>query len=221
MMGTVVPEQLMKELRERYPHLQPIQGYGATETSPLLTMTHLKDAQRKMASAGKAAPRAELKIAGQDGKEVEVGQIGEIIARGPQIMKGYFKDPETTTKKIKDGWYHSGDLGRMDEDGYLYVLGRADDMVITGGLNVYPSEVEAVLLNHPKVEEAAVVGIPDAKRGQVIKAVVVLKHGEKATHQEILSFCKERLASFKMPRQVEFKNSLPKLSTGKIAKKQL
>jgi acyl-CoA synthetase (AMP-forming)/AMP-acid ligase II len=184
-------------------------------------MTHLKDAQRKMASAGKAAPRAELKIIGQDGKEVEVGQIGEIIARGPQIMKGYFKDPKATAKKIKDGCYHSGDLGRFDEDGYLYILGRADDMVISGGLNVYPSEVETVLLSHPKVQEAAAVGIPDAKRGQVIRAIVVLKHGETATHQEILSFCKERLASFKMPRQLEFKDSLPKSSTGKIAKRQL
>jgi acyl-CoA synthetase (AMP-forming)/AMP-acid ligase II len=221
MMGTVVPEQLMKELGERYPHLQPVQGYGATETSPLLAHTHLKDAKRKMASVGKAAPKAELKIIGQDGKEVEVGQIGEIIARGPQIMKGYFKDPKATAKKIKDGWYHSGDLGRFDEDGYLYVLGRADDMIISGGLNVHPSEVEAVLLNHPKVQEAAAVGIPDAKRGQVIRAIVVLKHGETATHQEILSFCKERLASFKMPRQLEFKDSLPKLSSGKIAKRQL
>jgi len=221
MMGTVVPEHLMKKFGERYTHLQPVQGYGATETSPLLTMTHLKDAPRKMASAGKAAPRAELKIIGQDGKEVEVGQIGEIIARGPQIMKGYFKDPEATAKKIKDGWYHSGDLGRLDEDGYLYVIGRVDEMVISGGLNVYPSEVETVLLNHPKVQEAAAVGIPDAKRGQVIRAIVVLKHGETATHREILSFCKERLASFKMPRQLEFKDSLPKSSTGKIAKRQL
>jgi acyl-CoA synthetase (AMP-forming)/AMP-acid ligase II len=221
MMGTVVPEQLMKEIRERYPHLQTVQGYGATETSPLLTQTHLKDAQQKMASAGKAAPRAELKIIGQDGKEVEIGQIGEIIARWPQIMKGYFKNPEATSKKIKNGWYHTGDLGRFDEHGYLYVLGRADDMFISGGLNVYPSEVETVLLNHPKVQEAAVVGIPDAKRGQVIRAIVVLKHGETATHQEILSFCKERLASFKMPRQLEFKDSLPKSSTGKIAKRQL
>ena len=221
MMGTVVPEQLMKELGERYPHLQPVQGYGATETSPLLTHTHLKDAKRKMASVGKAAPGAELKIIGPDGKEVEVGQIGEIIARGPQIMKGYLKDPEATAKKIKDGWYYSGDLGRFDEEGYLYVLGRADDMIISGGLNVYPSEVETVLLNHPKVQEAAAVGLPDAKRGQVIRAVVVLKQGETATQQEILSFCKERLASFKMPRQLEFRDSLPKLSTGKIARKQL
>jgi acyl-CoA synthetase (AMP-forming)/AMP-acid ligase II len=221
MMGTVVSEQLMKEFGERYTHLQTVQGYGATETSPLLTMTHLKDAPLKMASAGKAAPRAELKIIGRDGNEVEVGQIGEIIARGPQIMKGYFKDPEATAKKIKDGWYHSGDLGRLDEDGYLYILGRADDMIISGGLNVYPSEVETVLLNHPKVQEAAAVGIPDAKRGQVIKAFVVLKHGEKATRREILSFCKERLGSFKMPRQLEFRDSLPKSSTGKIAKRQL
>jgi len=221
MMGTVVPEQLMRESRERYPHLQPVQGYGATEFSPLLTMTHLKDAPRKMASAGKTAPRAELNIIGLDGREVGIGQIGEIIARGPQIMKGYFKNPDATAKKIKNGWYYTGDLGRFDEDGYLYILGRADDMVISGGLNVYPSEVETVLLNHPKVQEAAAVGIPDANRGQVIKAVVVLKHGETATRQEILAFCKERLASFKMPRQLEFKDSLPKSSSGKIAKRQL
>jgi len=221
MMGTVVPESLMREFGERYPHLQPLQGYGATETPPLLTLTHLKDAPRKMASAGKAAPKAELKIIGQDGKEAEMGQMGEIIARGPQIMKGYFKDPKATAKKIKEGWYYTGDLGRMDEDGYLYVLGRADDMVITGGLNVYPSEVETVLLNHPKVQEAAVVGIPDSRRGQILRANVVLKHGETATHREILSFCKERLASFKMPRQLEFKDSLPKSRTGKVAKRQL
>jgi long-chain acyl-CoA synthetase len=174
-----------------------------------------------MASVGKAAPRVELKIIGQDGKEVEVGQIGEIIARGPQVMKGYFKDPEATARKIKNGWYHTGDLGRFDEEGYLYVLGRADDMVISGGLNVYPSEVETVLLSHPKVQEAAVVGIPDSKRGEVIRAIVVLRHGETATRREILSFCKERLAGFKMPRQLEFRDSLPKSSTGKIVKRQL
>jgi long-chain acyl-CoA synthetase len=109
----------------------------------------------------------------------------------------------------------------LDEDGYLYVVGRADDIIISGGLNVYPSEVETILVSHPKVQEAAVVGIPDVKRGQVIRAIVVLKHGETATRREILSFCKERLASFKMPRQLEFKDSLPKSSTGKIVKRQL
>ena len=221
MMGTVVPEQLMREFSERYPHLSALQGYGATETSPLLTLTHWEDAPRKMASAGKAVPRVDLKIIGREGNEVEVGQIGEIIARGPQIMKGYFKDPKATAKKIKDRWYYSGDLGRLDEDGYLYILGRTDEMVVTGGLNVYPSEVETVLLNHPKVSEAAVVGIPDARRGQVMRAIVVLKHGETATQREILKFCKERLANFKMPRQLEFKDSLPKSRTGKISKRQL
>jgi acyl-CoA synthetase (AMP-forming)/AMP-acid ligase II/ABC-type proline/glycine betaine transport system permease subunit len=221
MMGTVVPESLMKEFAERYSHLHAIQGYGATETSPLLTLTHLEDAQRKMASAGKIAPRVEMKIVGRDGGELEVGKIGEIVARGPQIMKGYFKDLKATAKKIKEGWYYTGDLGRLDEDDYLYVLGRTDDMVITGGLNVYPSEVETVLVNHPKVQEAAVVGIPDSRRGQILRANVVLKHGETATHREILSFCKERLASFKMPRQLEFKDSLPKSRTGKISKRQL
>jgi NitT/TauT family transport system permease protein len=221
MMGTVVPEQLMKEFSERYPHLRVLQGYGATETSPLVTLTHWEDAPRKMASAGKAVPRVDLKIIGQDGGEAPVNQIGEIIARGPQIMKGYFKDPKTTAKKIKDGWYYTGDLGRFDEEGYLYVLGRTDEMVVTGGLNVYPSEVETVLLNHPKVQEAAVVGIPDSRRGQILRANVVLKHGETATYREILSFCKERLASFKMPRQLEFKDSLPKSRTGKVAKRQL
>jgi len=221
MMGTVVPEQLMIDFNERYPHLRALQGYGATETSPLLTLTHWEDAPRKMASAGKAVPRVSLKIIGQDGKELGVGENGEIIASGPQIMKGYFKDPKATSKKIRDGWYYTGDLGRFDEDGYLYILGRADDMVITGGMNVYPSEVETVLLNHPKVQEAAVVGIPDSRRGQVIRAIVVLKHGETATHREILKFCKERLASFKIPRQLEFKDSLPKSRTGKIAKRQL
>ena len=221
MMGAVVPESLMKEFAERYSHVYTIQGYGATETSPLLTLTHLGDAHRKMASAGKIAPGVEMKIVGRDGGELEVGKIGEIVARGPQIMKGYFKDPKATAKKIQDGWYYTGDLGRLDEDGYLYVLGRTDDMVITGGLNVYPSEVETVLLNHPKVQEAAVVGIPDSRRGQILRANVVLKHGETATHREILSFCKERLASFKMPRQLEFKDSLPKSRTGKVAKRQL
>lgn len=221
MMGAVVPESLMKEFAERYSHLYMIQGYGATETSPLLTLTHLEDAHRKMASAGKIAPRVEMKIFERDGGELEVGKIGEIVARGPQIMKGYFKDLKATAKKIKEGWYYTGDLGRLDEDGYLYVLGRTDDMVITGGLNVYPSEVETVLVNHPKVQEAAVVGIPDSRRGQILRANVVLKHGETATHREILSFCKERLASFKMPRQLEFKDSLPKSRTGKISKRQL
>ena len=221
MMGTVVAEELMEEWVEEYPHCVPLQGYGATETSPLLTLTRFKDAPRKMASAGCIVPRVEIKIVDKDGKELSTGEVGEVIARGPQIMKGYFKNPKATEQKIKDGWYYTGDLGRFDEDGYIYVLGRADDMIITGGMNVYPSEVENVLIAHDKVAEAAVVGIPDSERGQALKAVVVPKVGEEISKRELMRFCRERLASFKLPKVIEFRDNLPRSRTGKVAKREL
>ncbi len=221
MMGTVVPEELMEEWRKEYPHCLVLQGYGATETSPLLTLTRYEDAPRKMASAGRPVPGVEIKVVDGEGRELPPGEAGEVIARGPQIMKGYFKRPAETARKIRDGWYWTGDLGRFDEDGYLYILGRADDMIITGGLNVYPSEVENVLLAHPKVAEAAVVGIPDPERGEALKAVVVPKVGEELSKRELLRFCRERLASFKIPKVVEFRDSLPRSRTGKVAKREL
>jgi acyl-CoA synthetase (AMP-forming)/AMP-acid ligase II/ABC-type nitrate/sulfonate/bicarbonate transport system permease component len=221
MMGTVVAEELMEEWAKEYPHCQPRQGYGATETSPLLTLTHDDDAPRKMASAGRCVPRAEVKIIDKEGKELPSGQVGEVIARGPQIMKGYFKNPKATADKIKDGWYYTGDLGRFDQDGYLYILGRADDMVITGGMNVYPSELENVLIAHDKVAEVAVVGIPDAERGQALKAVIVPKLGEEVSKRELMRFCRERLANFKLPKTIEFRDSLPRSRTGKVAKREL
>jgi len=221
MMGTVVPEELMQEWYEAYPHAVPLQGYGATETSPLLTLTRFEDAPRKVASAGYPAPRVELKVVDKKGRELPPGEVGEVIARGPQIMKGYFKNPRATAQKIRDGWYWTGDLGRFDSDGYLYVLGRADDMIITGGMNVYPSEVENVIISHPKVAEVAVVGIPDPERGQALKAVVVPKVGESLGKRELLKFCRERLASFKIPKVVEFRESLPRSRTGKVAKREL
>jgi long-chain acyl-CoA synthetase len=221
MMGTVVAEELMEEWAKEYPHCQPRQGYGATETSPLLTLTRDADAPRKRASAGRVVPRAEVKIIDKEGKELPTGEVGEVTARGPQIMKGYFKNPKATTEKIKDGWYYTGDLGRFDEDGYLYILGRADDMVITGGMNVYPSELENVLIAHEKVAEAAVVGIPDAERGQALKAVIVPKVGEEVSKRELMRFCRERLAAFKLPKTIEFRDSLPRSRTGKVAKREL
>jgi long-chain acyl-CoA synthetase len=221
MMGTVVAEELMEEWAEEYPHAIPLQGYGATETSPLLTLTHYDDAPRKMASAGLVCPRAEVKIVDREGKELPTGEVGEVIARGPQIMKGYFKKPKATEQKIKDGWYYTGDLGRFDEDDYIYILGRADDMIITGGMNVYPSELENVLIAHDKVAEAAVVGIGDAERGQALKAVIVPKVGEEISRRELMRFCRERLANFKLPKVVEFRESLPRSRTGKVAKREL
>jgi acyl-CoA synthetase (AMP-forming)/AMP-acid ligase II/ABC-type nitrate/sulfonate/bicarbonate transport system permease component len=221
MMGTVVPEELMEEWVEEFPHCRALQGYGATETSPLLTLTHYDDAPRKMASAGRVAPRAEIKIVDKDGKELPTGEVGEVIARGPQIMKGYFKNAKATADKIKDGWYYTGDLGRFDEDGYIYILGRADDMIIIGGMNVYPSELENVLIAHDKVAEVAVVGIQDAERGQALKAVVVPKVGEEVSKRELMRFCRERLATFKLPKTIEFRDSLPRSRTGKVAKREL
>jgi acyl-CoA synthetase (AMP-forming)/AMP-acid ligase II/ABC-type nitrate/sulfonate/bicarbonate transport system permease component len=221
MMGTVVAEELMEEWAEEYPHAIPLQGYGATETSPLLTLTRYDDAPRKMASAGLVCPRAEVRIEDKEGKELPTGEVGEVIARGPQIMKGYFKNPKATEQKIKDGWYYTGDLGRFDEDGYVYILGRADDMIITGGMNVYPSELENILIAHEKVAEAAVVGIGDAERGQALKAVVVPKVGEEVSKRELMKFCRERLAGFKLPKVIEFRDSLPRSRTGKVAKREL
>ena len=221
MMGTVVAEELMEEWVKEYPRCLVRQGYGATETSPLLTLTHDDDAPRKMASAGRCVPRAEIKILAKDGKELPTGEVGEVIARGPQIMKGYFKNPKATAQKIKDDWYYTGDLGRFDEDGYIYILGRADDMVITGGMNVYPSELENVLIAHDKVAEVAVVGIPDAERGQALKAVIVPKVGEEVSKRELMRFCRERLANFKLPKTIEFRDSLPRSRTGKVAKREL
>jgi len=221
MMGTVVAEELMEAWIEEYPHCVARQGYGATETSPLLTLTHIDDAPRKMASAGRTCPRAEIKIVDKDGKELPTGQVGEVIARGPQIMKGYFRNPKATEQKIKNDWYYTGDLGRFDEDGYIYILGRADDMIISGGMNVYPSELENVLIAHEKVAEAAVVGIPDAERGQALKAAIVPKVGEEISKRELMRFCRERLASFKLPKVIEFRDSLPRSRTGKVAKREL
>jgi acyl-CoA synthetase (AMP-forming)/AMP-acid ligase II/ABC-type nitrate/sulfonate/bicarbonate transport system permease component len=221
MMGTVVAEELMEEWVKEYPHCLARQGYGATETSPMLTLTHIDDAPRKMASAGRICPRVEIKIIDKDGKDLPNGEVGEVIARGPQIMKGYYKNPKATAQKIKDGWYYTGDLGRFDEDGYIYILGRADDMIITGGMNVYPSELENVLMAHDKVAEVAVVGIPDAERGQALKAVVVPKVGEEVSKRELMRFCRERLANFKLPKAIEFRDSLPRSRTGKVAKREL
>ncbi|UCD71780.1 MAG: AMP-binding protein [Syntrophobacterales bacterium] len=221
MMGTVVPEELMEEWVAEYPHTVALQGYGATETSPLLTLTRYEDAPRKMASAGRPVPRAEIKIVDKEGNELPPEEVGEVIARGPQIMSGYFKSPKATAQKIKDGWHYTGDLGRFDEDGYLYILGRSDDMIITGGMSVYPSEVENVLTAHSKVAEVVAVGVPDSKRGEALKAVVVPKMGEEVSKRELLKFCRERLASFKIPKAIELRDSLPRTRTGKVAKRQL
>jgi long-chain acyl-CoA synthetase len=221
MWGTSVPPILMKEFQEKFPHTIPIQGYGLTETSPFITLMPLEYAFDKMGSIGRPVPHAEVTIVDEEGKRLPSGEVGEIIVRGPMVMKGYHHNPEATRERIRNGWLYTGDLGRFDADGFLYHLGRKDDMIITGGLNVFPAEIENILLQHPMITEAGAVGIPDKDRGEVIKAVVTLHHDAPVSEKDLIAFCRERLSSWKVPKLIEFSDSLPKTSSGKVARRLL
>jgi long-chain acyl-CoA synthetase len=221
MMGTNVPLPLMQEFRHAFSTVKVIQGYGLTEASPSITLMPLEHADTKMGSIGLPVPDIELKFLDGNGKEVLQGEVGEIVVKGPMIMKGYHNNPEATQEMIKDGWLYTSDLGKMDQGGFVYHLGRKDDMIITGGLNVFPAEVENVLLKHPDILEAGAVGIPDEDRGQAIKAVVVLKPEKPLDKKALLAFCREHLANFKVPKIVESRDSLPKTSTGKVSRRDL
>jgi len=221
MMGTTVPVSLMEKFNRQFSSTTVIQGYGLTETNGPVTLCPLDKADTKQGSVGIPFPKAEVRVADDEYKELPPGQAGEIIVRGPMVMKLYHNDPESTRERIHDGWLYTGDVGRFDGDGFLYHLGRKDDMIIVGGLNVFPAEIENVLKQHPLVADVAVVGVPDTDRGEIIKAFVVLTAGSQLTEKVIIAFCRERLASFKLPKLVEFKKSLPRTSTGKIARKLL
>ena len=173
-------------------------------------------ADAKMASIGRAVPDIEVKIADENGRELPEGEPGEIVTRGPHVMRGYFRRPEATAERIRDGWLYTGDIGRRDADGYYYHLGRKDDMIITGGLNVYPAEVENMLCDHPAVQEAVVFPIPEPKRGQVIGAAVVLRPQAEAGEKELLGFLRANLANFKVPQKIVVRDSLPRNATGKV-----
>jgi acyl-CoA synthetase (AMP-forming)/AMP-acid ligase II len=163
----------------------------------------------------------ELRVVGDEGKPLPPGEIGEIVARGPNVMQGYLNRPEETAEVLRDGWYHTGDLGRVDEDGYYYIVDRKTDLILVGGLNVYPREVELVLCAHPGVADAAVIGIPDPVRGEAPKALVILREGQEVTAQELLQWCRQRLANYKVPRTLALVSDLPRTVTGKILKAEL
>ncbi|MDH5695993.1 MAG: long-chain-fatty-acid--CoA ligase [Dehalococcoidia bacterium] len=173
---------------------------------------------KRLESVGKPARQGELRIVDEQGRDVPVGQVGEIIARSDRMMKGYWKMPKETAETIRDGWLHTGDMGRMDEDGYIYLVDRKKDMIISGAENIYSREVEEVLYMHPAVFEAAVVGVPDEEWGESVKAVIALKQGAVASEEKIIDFCKQHLASYKKPKSVEFWDNLPKTPSGKIRK---
>ncbi|KAF0994232.1 long-chain-fatty-acid--CoA ligase [Geobacillus sp. TFV-3] len=199
-----------------------IEGYGLTEASPVTHSNFLWDGERVKGSIGVPWPDTEAKIVSlETGEEAKPGELGELAVRGPQVMKGYWNRPEETEQVLRDGWLYTGDIGYMDERGYFYIVDRKKDVIIAGGYNIYPREVEEALYEHPKVQEAAVIGVPDPYRGETVKAFVVLKPGEACSEKELDAFMRQRLAVYKVPRIYEFRSELPKTAVGKILRRVL
>jgi long-chain acyl-CoA synthetase len=196
------------------------EGYGLSEASPVVSVNP-RFGVRKPGSVGLPIPNVQVKIVDAELHELPVGETGELAVKGANVMQGYYNLPEETKKTIVDGWLLTGDIARIDEDGYVYIVDRKKDMLLVRGINVYPREIEEVLYTHPKVLECAVIGVPDETRGEVPKAIIVVKENETLTEREVRDYCKEHLASYKMPKQIEFRASLPKTSTGKIMKRSL
>lgn len=199
-----------------------VEGYGLTEAAPV---THCNPTygQRRAGSIGVPLPDVDARIVDLEKGETElpIGQVGELVVRGPQVMRGYWNMPEETATVLRNGWLYTGDVARRDEDGYFYLVDRKKDVIIASGFNIYPREIDEVLYAHPKVREAVAVGIPDPYRGETVKVFVVLKSGEVATEEEIIGYCRQHLARYKVPTAVEFRSSLPKSMVGKVLRRAL
>jgi fatty-acyl-CoA synthase len=229
--GAPIAPEIVRKIIETF-RCDYIQTYGMTETSPYLTLSSLKAHLRRLpyeeqlrfkAKTGREFIAVELRVVDGRGEDVARtdNEVGEIIVKGDIVTEGYWKAPEETAKAIRDGWLYTGDLATIDAEGYVTIVDRKKDMILTGGENVYSTEVENVLYSHPAILECAVIGVPDEKWGEAVKAVIVLKHGRRVDESAIIRFCKERLARFKAPKSVEFTAALPKTGSGKILKKEL
>jgi long-chain acyl-CoA synthetase len=204
------------------PPVKLVQGYGLSETGFLTALRDDEHTPDRLTSCGRAPTGIDVRVVDQSGAEVSPGQTGELVARGANVMGGYWQSLEETARAFRDGFFHTGDVGRQDADGYFYILDRMKDMIVTGGENVYSGEVEAVLYEHPAVREAAVFGIPDAKWGELVTACVVLKPGQVLSASDLMAYCRRSLANYKVPRRVEFLDTeLPKSGSGKILKRML
>jgi long-chain acyl-CoA synthetase len=197
-----------------------LEGYGLTEASPVVS-AHRLSGPRRIGSVGRAIPGVEISIQDDLDRPLPAGELGEVCVRGRNVMVGYYRNPEETARTVRAGWLHTGDMGRLDDDGFLFIAERKKDLIIRGGFNIYPREVEEVLYAHPKVAEAAVVGMKDPLMGEDVLAFVVLRSGERASAEEIGAFCEGRLARFKCPKQIRFVESLPKSPIGKVLRKEL
>ncbi len=217
--GASLPVELLHGFEKKF-HVPILEGYGLSETSPVATFSKMEK-PRKPGSVGLPIAGVEVRVVDEKGREAPIGERGEIAIRGHNIMKGYFRAPEATAAAIRGGWFHTGDIGTMDEDGYFYIVDRLKDMIIRGGFNVYPRELEEVLLEHPEISLAAVIGVPDSEHGEEIKAYVVPKSGCGLEPEAVVSWARERMAAYKYPRLVEVREALPMNATGKILKRAL
>ncbi len=220
-----IPLDVLRHAMAKFGGADFIQCYGATETSGTVVVLPPQDhdvaGTPRMASCGKALPNIELKIIGEDGETLPPRAVGEILVRGNSTMLGYHNRADATASAIQQGWYYSGDAGYLDEDGYLYIFDRVKDMIVSGAENIYPAEVESALHEHPAVQDAAVIGVPDAKWGEAVKAIIVVKSGNTVSEAELITFARERIAAFKVPKSVDFVAELPRNPSGKILKKDL
>ncbi|MDR3569445.1 MAG: long-chain fatty acid--CoA ligase [Syntrophobacteraceae bacterium] len=216
--AATLPKETSLQWKDKFGML-PYEGYGLTECSPHTVYNH--NFRFKHGSIGTPIENVDVKVADYEGNEVPIGEQGEIIVRGPNVMKGYWNKPEETAKAIRNGWLHTGDIGKMDDEGYFYITDRLKDMINAAGFNVYPNEVEQVIYQHPCVQEAAVYGVADPVRGETVHASIVLKEGMQATEESIIEFLRSNMSAYKVPRKIILTQELPKSPTGKILKRIL
>jgi len=217
--GAALPGEVMRAFEEAF-NCPILEGYGLSETSPVASFNP-PDRPRKVGSIGIPIDGVEMKVVDDDDNDVPAGEVGEIVIRGHNVMKGYWEMPDASEEAMRGGWFHTGDMARVDEDGYFFIVDRKKDLIIRGGFNVYPREVEEVLYEHPAVREAAVIGFPDESLGEEIGAAVALKEGAEADAGVLKAYVKEQLAAYKYPRRIWFVDELPKGPTGKILKREI
>jgi len=217
-----LPLEVIKEFEEKTGAVI-VEGFGLTESTPVTHINPFAGGKRKVGSIGIPVSDTECRIVDvKDGQtDLPVGESGELLIKGPQVMKGYHNNPQETAETLTDGWLHTGDVAKMDEEGYFYIVDRKKDMILCGGLNVYPRDIEEVFFQHPKVLEAAAIGVPHPSRGEQVKVFVALKADETATQEEFFEYCQDKLATYKLPTEIEFRDELPKSNVGKILKKEL
>lgn len=217
--GSAMPVEVMKSFAEKY-DVKILEGYGLSETSPVASFNHFTK-ETKAGSIGTPVWGEQMRVVDSANNDLPIGEQGEILIKGHNLMKGYYKRPEETEKVVKNGWFHTGDIGKVDEDGYFYITDRVKDMIIRGGFNIYPRAVEEVLMSHPAISLSAVIGVPHDSHGEEVKAFIIPTEGASVSEDELVDWSKENMALYKYPRLFEIVEALPMTATGKILKREL